>query len=65
MLKVGEKSDEVNEKKELQMPSMLHELLLRKALFWGEGGGWGVGRVERGLCPASVMHSRLGLLNSS
>lgn len=36
LLKVGEESDEVNEKEEKRMPSMLHELLLRKALFWEE-----------------------------
>ena len=35
VLKVGETNDvEVSGKKELQMPSMLHELLLKKALFW-------------------------------
>ena len=35
VLKVGGTSDvEVNEKKESQMPSVLHELLLKKALFW-------------------------------
>lgn len=35
VLKVGGTNDvEGNEKKELQMPSMLQELLLKKALFW-------------------------------